>query len=109
MSDLSLDIKDRELLVLLGPCGCGKTTALRMLAGLEEPDRGDIRIDGKSVIGLEPKDRDIALVFQSYALYPHLSARENMLLSAQGARPEPRGTGARRGAGRRAARDRPSA
>jgi multiple sugar transport system ATP-binding protein len=75
---LSLDIADRELLVLLGPSGCGKTTALRMLAGLEEPDRGDIRIEGKSVIGLEPKDRDVALVFQSYALYPHLSAQENI-------------------------------
>jgi multiple sugar transport system ATP-binding protein len=75
---LSLDIADRELLVLLGPSGCGKTTALRMLAGLEEPDRGDIRIGGKTVIGLEPKDRDVALVFQSYALYPHLSAQENI-------------------------------
>jgi multiple sugar transport system ATP-binding protein len=75
---LSLDIADRELLVLLGPSGCGKTTALRMLAGLEEPDRGDIRIGGKTVVGLEPKDRDVALVFQSYALYPHLSARENI-------------------------------
>jgi multiple sugar transport system ATP-binding protein len=75
---LSLEIADRELLVLLGPSGCGKTTALRMLAGLEEPDRGDIRIDGKSVVGLEPKDRDVALVFQSYALYPHLSAQENI-------------------------------
>jgi multiple sugar transport system ATP-binding protein len=75
---LSLSIPDRELLVLLGPSGCGKTTALRMLAGLEEPDGGDIRIGGKSVVGLEPKDRDVALVFQSYALYPHLSARENI-------------------------------
>ena len=75
---LSLDIHDRELLVLLGPSGCGKTTALRMLAGLEEPDGGDIRIGGTSVVGLEPKDRDVALVFQSYALYPHLSARDNI-------------------------------
>ena len=75
---LSLTIADRELLVLLGPSGCGKTTALRMLAGLEEPDDGDIRIGGTSVIGLEPKDRDVALVFQSYALYPHLSARDNI-------------------------------
>ncbi|HEU4571360.1 MAG TPA: ABC transporter ATP-binding protein [Candidatus Limnocylindrales bacterium] len=75
---LSLDIHDRELLVLLGPSGCGKTTALRMLAGLEDPDRGDIRIGGKSVVELEPKDRDVALVFQSYALYPHLTARENI-------------------------------
>ncbi|MDQ2953071.1 MAG: ABC transporter ATP-binding protein [Chloroflexota bacterium] len=75
---LSLDIADGELLVLLGPSGCGKTTALRMLAGLEEPDSGDIRIAGASVIGKEPRDRDVALVFQSYALYPHLSARENI-------------------------------
>src|SRR5689334_4663743 len=75
---LSLHVADRELLVLLGPSGCGKTTALRMLAGLEEPDGGDIRIGGKSVVGLEPKDRDVALVFQSYALYPHLSARDNI-------------------------------
>src|SRR5438874_580016 len=75
---LTLDIADGEFLVLLGPSGCGKTTALRMLAGLEEPDRGDIRIGGKSVIRLEPKDRDVALVFQSYALYPHLSAQENI-------------------------------
>ena len=75
---LSLEIPDRELLVLLGPSGCGKTTALRMLAGLEDPDSGDIRIGGKSVVDLEPKDRDVALVFQSYALYPHLSARENI-------------------------------
>jgi ABC-type sugar transport system ATPase subunit len=75
---LSLDIADRELLVILGPSGCGKTTALRMVAGLEEPDRGDIRIGGTSVVGLEPKDRDVALVFQSYALYPHLSAQENI-------------------------------
>jgi ABC-type sugar transport system ATPase subunit len=75
---LTLDITDGELLVFLGPSGCGKTTALRMVAGLEQPDRGDIRIGGKSVVGLEPKDRDVALVFQSYALYPHLSARENI-------------------------------
>src|SRR3954469_22489663 len=75
---LSLEIPDRELLVLLGPSGCGKTTALRRLAGLEEPDGGDIRIGGKSVVGLEPKDRDVALVFQSYALYPHLSAHDNI-------------------------------
>ena len=75
---LSLDVADGELLVLLGPSGCGKTTALRMLAGLEEPDQGDIRNAGRSVVGLEPKDRDVALVFQSYALYPHLSARENI-------------------------------
>src|SRR5438874_2217490 len=75
---LTLDVADGEFLVLLGPSGCGKTTALRMLAGLEQLDRGDIRIDGKSVVTLEPKDRDVALVFQSYALYPHMSVRDNI-------------------------------
>ena len=75
---LTLDVGDGEFLVLLGPSGCGKTTALRMLAGLEQLDRGDIRIDGRSVVDLEPKDRDVALVFQSYALYPHMSVRENI-------------------------------
>jgi multiple sugar transport system ATP-binding protein len=78
VAGLSLDIADREFLVLLGPSGCGKTTALRMLAGLDHPDRGDIRVDGRSVVGLEPKDRDVALVFQSYALYPHMSVRDNI-------------------------------
>lgn len=79
VDDLVLDVTDGELLVLLGPSGCGKTTALRMLAGLEWPDSGDIRIDGRSVVQLEPKDRDVALVFQSYALYPHMTVRDNML------------------------------
>jgi multiple sugar transport system ATP-binding protein len=78
VAGLSLDGADGELLVLLGPSGCGKTTALRMLAGLEHPDSGDILIDGRSVTRLEPKDRDVALVFQSYALYPHMSARDNI-------------------------------
>ena len=76
---LDLAVPDGELLVMLGPSGCGKTTALRMLAGLEWPDSGDIRIDGGSVVRLEPKDRDVALVFQSYALYPHMSVRDNIL------------------------------
>src|SRR5437868_12774924 len=75
---LDLDVADGEFLVLLGPSGCGKTTALRMLAGLEYPDSGDILIDGRSVVRLEPKDRDVALVFQSYALYPHMSVRDNI-------------------------------
>ena len=79
VNDLSFSVTDGELLILLGPSGCGKTTALRMIAGLEEPDAGDIRIGGQSVVGVEPKDRDIALVFQQYALYPHLSARDNLL------------------------------
>lgn len=79
VNDLSLTVADGELLVVLGPSGCGKSTLLRMLAGLEEVDAGDIRIDDRSVVGLEPRDRDIALVFQQYALYPHLSARDNIL------------------------------
>ena len=79
VDDLTLDIRDRELMVLLGPSGCGKTTGLRMVAGLERPDDGEIRIDGRRVNEVEPKDRDVALVFQSYALYPHMSVRDNML------------------------------
>jgi ABC-type sugar transport system ATPase subunit len=79
VNDLTLTVGDGELLVVLGPSGCGKSTLLRILAGLEESDGGDIRIDGRSVIDLEPRDRDIALVFQQYALYPHLSARDNIL------------------------------
>jgi ABC-type sugar transport system ATPase subunit len=79
VDDLSLDARDGELLVVLGPSGCGKTTALRMIAGLEQADGGEIRIGGRRVNELEPKDRDVALVFQSYALYPHMTAGQNML------------------------------
>jgi len=75
---LNLEIHDGELLVLVGPSGCGKTTSLRMLAGLEEVDEGSIRIDGKDVVDLPPRSRDIAMVFQSYALYPHMNVAENM-------------------------------
>ena len=75
---LDLDIEDRELMVLVGPSGCGKSTALRMIAGLEEISEGEIRIDGKVVNDIPPKDRDIAMVFQSYALYPHMTVRENL-------------------------------
>ena len=75
---LSLTINDGEFLVLVGPSGCGKSTSLRMLAGLEEVDTGSIRIGDKDVTHVAPKDRDIAMVFQSYALYPHMSVAENM-------------------------------
>ncbi len=75
---VSLDIKDREFVVLVGPSGCGKTTTLRMIAGLEEISGGELYIDGKLVNNLPPKDRDIAMVFQNYALYPHMSVRDNM-------------------------------
>ena len=78
VNDLSLDIKDREFMVLVGPSGCGKTTALRMIAGLEEASDGDILIGQRRVNSVPPKDRDIAMVFQNYALYPHMSVRENM-------------------------------
>jgi multiple sugar transport system ATP-binding protein len=75
---ISFDIRDGEFVVLVGPSGCGKSTLLRMLAGLEEITGGEISIDGKVVNDLESKDRDIAMVFQSYALYPHMTVRENM-------------------------------
>src|SRR5205823_11277220 len=76
--DLSLRVEDGRLMVLVGPSGCGKTTALRMVAGLEEITAGSIRIGDRTVNELAPKDRDIAMVFQNYALYPHLSVFENM-------------------------------
>jgi len=75
---VSIDIADGEFVVLVGPSGCGKSTLLRMLAGLEEISGGEILIDGRVVNDLESKDRDIAMVFQSYALYPHMTVRENM-------------------------------
>jgi multiple sugar transport system ATP-binding protein len=78
VDDANIDIDDGEFLVLVGPSGCGKSTTLRMIAGLETVTRGDIRLDGTSIAGKAPKDRDIAMVFQSYALYPHMTVRGNM-------------------------------
>ena len=78
VEDFNLSIRDREFLVLVGPSGCGKSTTLRMVAGLEEITSGTISIDGKVVNDLPPKDRDIAMVFQNYALYPHMTVKENM-------------------------------
>ncbi|GAB3861941.1 diacetylchitobiose ABC transporter ATP-binding protein MsiK [Nocardioides maradonensis] len=75
---IDLDIEDGEFMVLVGPSGCGKSTTLRMLAGLEEVDAGTIHIGERDVTGLEPKERDIAMVFQSYALYPHMTVADNM-------------------------------
>ncbi len=80
VNDVSLTIHDREFLVLLGPSGCGKTTLLRMIAGLEEPTAGEIYIDDKLVNFTAPKDRDIAMVFQNYALYPHMDVTSNIAL-----------------------------
>jgi multiple sugar transport system ATP-binding protein len=75
---MSLDIADSEFLVLLGPSGCGKTTTMRMVAGLEDPTEGEIRIGGRRVNEAEPKDRDVAMVFQSYGLYPNMTVSENI-------------------------------
>ena len=81
VQEFSLDIKDKEFIVLVGPSGCGKSTTLRMVAGLEEITSGELYIDGNLVNSIEPKDRDIAMVFQSYALYPHMSVYDNMAYS----------------------------
>ena len=78
VTDLSLELEDGEFMVLVGPSGCGKSTALRMIAGLEDITDGSLVIDGKTVNEVEPKDRDIAMVFQNYALYPQMSVRENI-------------------------------
>ncbi|WP_028745689.1 ABC transporter ATP-binding protein [Rhizobium mesoamericanum] len=78
VDDFNLEIRDKEFLVLLGPSGCGKTTTMRMVAGLEEATFGDIYIGGDSVNGVLPKYRDVAMVFQSYALYPHLTVEDNI-------------------------------
>ena len=75
---VSVDIADGEFVILVGPSGCGKSTLLRMIAGLEEITAGDISIAGRVVNNLPPKDRDIAMVFQSYALYPHMTVEQNM-------------------------------
>ncbi len=108
VSDLDLVVDDGEFVVLVGPSGCGKTTALRMVAGLEEPTSGEIRIGGDLVTNVPPKKRDIAMVFQDYALYPQMTVFDNMAFALklqkmpkaqdQGAGPEgggdpsPRGT-----------------
>ena len=81
LAGVDLEATDGEFLVLLGPSGCGKSTLLRIIAGLEEPDAGDIRIDGRRVNEVHPRDRDIAMVFQNYALYPVMSVRENLAFS----------------------------
>ena len=81
VQDFNLEVEDKEFVVFVGPSGCGKSTTLRMLAGLEEITSGTIEIDNTIVNDLQPKDRDIAMVFQNYALYPHLTVFENMAFS----------------------------
>ena len=78
VKDFNLEIEDKEFIIFVGPSGCGKSTTLRMIAGLEEISKGELYIDGKLMNDVEPKDRDIAMVFQSYALYPHMSIYDNM-------------------------------
>ena len=97
--DLDLEIQDGELMVLVGPSGCGKTTALRMLAGLEEISEGEIRIGDRIVNDLTPKDRDIAMVFQSYALYPHMTVAAEPRLRPQAAQAAEEGGQRARAAG----------
>jgi len=75
--DMTLEVADGEYVVLLGPSGCGKTTTLRLIAGLESPSEGTIRIDGRVANRVPPKDRDVAMVFQNYALYPHMTVFKN--------------------------------
>ena len=79
--DFNLDIKDKEFVVFVGPSGCGKSTTLRMVAGLEEISEGTVEIDGQVVNDLQPKDRNIAMVFQNYALYPHMTVYDNIAFS----------------------------
>ena len=78
VTDFTLDIQDKEFIVFVGPSGCGKSTTLRMIAGLEEISGGELYIDGQLKNNVPPKDRDIAMVFQNYALYPHMTVYDNM-------------------------------
>src|SRR2546430_9023939 len=89
VKDINLSIKDREFVVLVGPSGCGKSTTLRMIAGLEEVGSGSIAIGGRIVNHLQPKDRDVAMVFQNYALYPHMSVRDNLAFGLRNRRVPP--------------------
>ena len=86
VSDFNLEIKDKEFIVLVGPSGCGKSTTLRMIAGLEEISEGELYIGDKLVNDVAPKDRDIAMVFQNYALYPHMTVKQNILFPLQNLR-----------------------
>ena len=78
VKDFNLEIKDKEFIIFVGPSGCGKSTTLRMIAGLEDISSGELKIDEQLVNNVEPKDRDIAMVFQNYALYPHMTVYDNM-------------------------------
>ena len=83
VNDFNMQIEDKEFIVFVGPSGCGKSTTLRMIAGLEEISAGELKIGDVVVNGLEPKDRDIAMVFQNYALYPHMTIYDNIAFGLQ--------------------------
>jgi multiple sugar transport system ATP-binding protein len=87
--DFTLDIADGEFMIFVGPSGCGKSTALRMIAGLEDISEGELRIGGEIVNDKPPRERDIAMVFQNYALYPHMTVRENMSFPLRLAKVDP--------------------
>ena len=86
LHDINLDIQDGEMLVLVGPSGCGKSTLLRLLAGLDQPTTGKLEIDGRDVTRVSAADRGLAMVFQSYALYPHMSVRQNLAFGLENQR-----------------------
>ena len=109
VNEMSLEVEDGEFMILVGPSGCGKTTALRMVAGLEEVTDGEIRIGGQVVNDVEPGDRDVAMVFQNYALYPHMTVRENIAFPLQDAEAPAPGDRPARGRGCEAARARRAA
>ena len=109
VKELSLEIGEAELLVLVGPSGCGKTTALRMIAGLEDITSGDLYIGGKRVNDVLERDRDIAMVFQNYALYPHMTVAQNIAFSLKLARRRSRRSGSASHETARAARPRGAA
>src|SRR5215813_10653136 len=81
LNDISLEVADREVVTIVGPSGCGKSTLLRIIAGLDSPTSGDVFIGDRRVNGVSPRDRNIAMVFQSYALYPHMTCYENLALN----------------------------
>ena len=86
VSDFNLEISDKEFIILVGPSGCGKSTTLRMIAGLEDISEGEIYIDDRLINDVLPKDRDIAMVFQNYALYPHMTVFDNMAFGLKSVR-----------------------
>src|SRR3989442_8728548 len=99
LRELSLEVRDGEFLVLLGPSGCGKTTALRCVAGLDEATEGEVHIGERDVTRLPPAERDVAMGFQNYALYPHLTVRENIAFALEVRRGPPHGKPPPGGAG----------